>query len=130
MRNRRSFIAATSLGALGAASCATSEAAAPEGAVSFVVAYPNHEGARFDLAYYKATHIPLLQRIMNPVSIDLIEGVPMRGAAPPFVMVAQFVFASDEALDAALANPAMAELRADVANFTDIRPSVMRGRAA
>ena len=44
--------------------------------------------------------------------------------------IAHFQFASSEALDAAMADPAMPGVRADIANFTDIRPTVMRGRSA
>lgn len=130
MLNRRGFIsgAATSVGALAAVSCATPDAAAQPSPVSFNVVYPNHEGARFDLAYYQATHIPMLMRAMSPSAIQLIEGVPRGDAAPPFVMILHVQFASQAALDAALANPGMAELRADVANFTDIRPAIMFGR--
>ncbi len=96
--------------------------------MSFNVIYPNHEGARFDTAYYKDTHIPLVMRVMNAASVTLTEGVPMGATPAPFAMIAHFQFASAEALDAALANPAMAELRADVPRFTDIRPTIMRGR--
>jgi hypothetical protein len=43
-------------------------------------------------------------------------------------MIAHFQFASPETLQAGLANPAMAAVRADIAKFTDIKPTVMRGR--
>ncbi|MEJ0059034.1 MAG: EthD family reductase [Terricaulis sp.] len=113
MQDRRDFIlgAGTSVGAMTLASCATTNAAA-EAPVSFNVIYPNHEGARFDTAYYKDTHIPLVMRVMNAASVTLTEGVPMGATPAPFAMIAHFQFASAEALDAALANPAMAELRA------------------
>jgi uncharacterized protein (TIGR02118 family) len=96
--------------------------------VSFNVIYPNHEGARFDTSYYRAAHIPMVMRVMNAVSVTLIEGVPRGDTAPPFAMIAHFQFVSSEALDAALSDPAMAEVRADVAMFTDIRPTIMFGR--
>ena len=38
-------------------------------------------------------------------------------------------FPSFDALKAAVANPAMAEVRADVAKFTDIKPTVMFGKS-
>jgi uncharacterized protein (TIGR02118 family) len=44
-------------------------------------------------------------------------------------MIAHFQFPSSEAIKAALANPAMAEVRADVAKFTDIKPTVMLGKS-
>ena len=45
-------------------------------------------------------------------------------------MIAHFEFASPEALKAAVADPAMAEVRADVAKFTDIKPTVMFGKSS
>jgi uncharacterized protein (TIGR02118 family) len=130
MPNRRVFVfgVATSLGAMTLMSAATPAAAAPGQPVSFNVIYPNHEGARFDTNYYRSSHIPLVRRVMNPTSVVLIEGVPRGASAPPYVMIAHMEFSSSEALEAALANPAMAEVRADVARFTDIKQTIMFGK--
>lgn len=130
MRSRRGFVAGavSSVGALGMMACATPQATASEPGASFNVVYPNHEGARFDMAYYRETHIPMVMRIMNADSVKLIEGVSRGDAPAPIVMIAHFQFASAEALDAALAHPQMSELRADLTNFTDIRPTIMFGR--
>ncbi|TFW17610.1 EthD family reductase [Massilia arenosa] len=99
-----------------------------EATMSFNVIYPNREGARFDTHYYRETHIPLVQRIFHPARVTLIEGVPMGGAAPPFVMIAHFEFASLGALNAALSAPDRGALRADLANFTDIEPTILLGK--
>ena len=66
---------------------------------------------------------------MKAASVLLIEGVPMNGAAAPYAMIAHFQFASSEALKAGLADPGMVEVRADVAKFTDIKPTVMLGKS-
>jgi len=92
------------------------------------VIYPNHEGARFDGAYYRDHHAMLAREVWNPDRVELIEGQEMGGGAPPFALIAHFHFASPEALGAAMASPRRDELRADVANFTDIVPQVMIGR--
>ncbi|AQR73455.1 hypothetical protein BXU08_07205 [Sphingomonas sp. LM7] len=97
---------------------------------SLNVLYPSKEGARFDLAYYRATHIPLAMKVMGAANVILIEGVAMGSAPPAYVMIAHFQFASPEALRAGLANPAIADVRADIAKFTDIKPTVMQGRSA
>jgi uncharacterized protein (TIGR02118 family) len=130
MLNRRDLIwgAATSVGAMTVMSSEVVKAA-PEPTMSLNVLYPNHEGARFDTAYYRATHIPLAMKVMKADRVILIEGVPMGSATAPFAMIAHFQFASSEALQAGLANPAMAEVRADVATFTDIKPTVMLGKS-
>lgn len=102
-------------------------AAATAGDDSGVV-YPAHEGARFDIAYYRANHIPLAMKVMRAERVTLIEGVPTGDAAPPYAMIAHFQFSSPEALQRAVAGAAMADVRADVATFTDIRPIVMFAR--
>jgi len=128
MLNRREFVwgAASSLGATTALSSTIAKAAEPT--MSLNVVYPNREGARFDTAYYRSSHIPLATKVMKATSVMLIEGVPNGTTAAPYVMIAHFEFASAEALKAALANPAMADVRADVAKFTDIQPTVMLGK--
>ena len=130
MLNRRNFMwgAATSVGAMTVMSSETVQAA-PEPTMSLNVIYPNHDGARFDTSYYRSTHIPLAMKVMQAASVILIEGLPMGSSAAPYAMIAHFQFASSEAVKAALDNPAMAEVRADVAKFTDIKPTVMLGKS-
>jgi uncharacterized protein (TIGR02118 family) len=131
MLDRRSFVlgAAAGVGAMTVVSSTTVKAAT-EPTMSLNVIYPNHDGARFDIRYYRETHIPLAMKVMKANAVILIEGVPMGGAAAPYVMIAHFQFASPEALKAGLDNPGMAEVRADVATFTDIKPTVMVGKSS
>jgi len=130
MFNRRDFMWATAAG-VGAMAATSPEIvkAAPEPTVSFNVIYPNHDGARFDADYYRSSHIPRVMKVMKATSVLLIEGMPMGTSPAPFAMIAHFQFASSEAITAALADPAMAEVRADVAKFTDIKPTVMLGKS-
>jgi uncharacterized protein (TIGR02118 family) len=129
MLNRRDFMWGAAAG-VGAMTVVSSDiAAAAEPTVSLNVLYPNRDGARFDAGYYRSTHIPLAMKVMKAASVLLIEGVPMGTAAAPFAMIAHFKFASSEAMQAALADPAMAEVRADVAKFTDITPTIMLGKS-
>ena len=130
MLSRRDLMwgAVTSIGAMAVISSETAEAA-PEPTMSLNVIYPNHDGARFDTSYYRSTHIPLAINVMKAASVVLIEGVPMGSSPAPYAMIAHFQFASAEAVTVALANPAMAEVRTDVAKFTDIKPTVMLGKS-
>lgn len=130
MLRRRDFIcgAAAAAGATKVLSSETAVAAA-QPTMSLNVLYPNHEGAKFDVTYYRSTHIPLARTVMKAARVELIEGVAMGDLAAPFVMIAHFEFPSSEAVTAALASPAMAEVRADVARFTDIKPTVMLGKS-
>lgn len=132
MTNRRGFIsgAAMSVGAFAAASPGIAgAAAAAEPKMSLNVIYPSHDGARFDTNYYRTRHIPMVMQVMRAASVMLVEGVPNGSTPPPCVMICHFEFASTDALKAALANPDMAKVRADVANFTDIKPMVMVGKS-
>ncbi len=130
MLNRRDFIASAGA-ALGAAAAMTSTGIQAAGeATSLNVVYLHHEGARFDTAYYRSTHIPLAMNVMAATSVTLIEGVPNGATPAPIAMIAHFQFPSPEVLQRALANPAMADVRADVPKFTDIRPTVMLGRTS
>ena len=115
---------------LGAVTTLSSEAAraAAEPTLSLNVVYPNHEGAKFDIDYYRNTHIPLAMKVMKAAKVTLIEGVPNGDAAPPIVMICHFEFSSAESLKAAMTNPEMAGVRADVAKVTDIKPMVMLGK--
>ena len=130
MLNRRDFVWSAAAG-VGAMTALSSEgvSAAADPTMSLNVIYPNQDGARFDTAYYRSTHIPLVMKVMKAASVLLIEGVPMGSAAAPYVMIAHFEFPSSQALTTALADPAMADVRADVAKFTDIKPTVMLGKS-
>ena len=129
MLNRRDFIwgATAGVGAMTVISSGT-DAAAAEPTMSLNVIYPNHEGAKFDASYYRSTHIPMAMKVMKADSVTLIEGVPMGGTAAPYAMIAHFQFPTLEALEAGRANPGMAEVRADIPKFTDIKPTVMLGK--
>lgn len=129
MVNRRGFMVrgATGLSAIAVMSSGMVDAA-PAETMSLNVIYPNHDGARFDTTYYRATHIPLAMKVMKADKVILIEGVPMGTNPAPYAMIAHFQFASAAALQAGLADPGMAGVRADVAKFTDIQPTVMLGK--
>ena len=128
MLNRRVFNWGAVAGFGAATTLTTTAAKAAVPTMSLNVIYPNHAGARFDIEYYRSMHIPLAMKVMKADKVTLIEGVPSNGAAPPFVMICHFEFASAEALAAANGAPGIAEVRADVAKFTDIKPVVMVGR--
>jgi hypothetical protein len=74
MLDRRSFVlgAATGVGAMTVMSSKIVKAAA-EQTMSLNVIYPNHDGARFDMRYYRDTHIPLAMKVMKADRVILIE---------------------------------------------------------
>src|SRR4051794_31058527 len=127
--NRREFGLSTLVGA-GAVTMVSADAAnaASQPMMSLNVIYPNHEGARFDYDYYRTTHIPNAMKVMKADKVILIEGVPSKDGAAPFAMICHFEFSSAEALAASGTAPGIADVRADVAKFTDIKPIVMVGK--
>lgn len=93
--------------------------------IKFSVMYPNTPGARFDHTYYRDKHMPLLKARMGDAcrsyTIDkgLAGGAP--GAPAPYIAMCNVFCDSVEAFEAAF-GPHAKEIRADVANYTDVKP--------
>jgi uncharacterized protein (TIGR02118 family) len=91
------------------------------------VMYPYTEGARFDHAYYRDRHMPMVKvKLGSACSYDTVEkglagGAP--GAPPAFVAMCSFICDSLEGYQAA-ALKHRAEIRGDIANYTDIAPVI------
>ena len=89
------------------------------------VMYPYTEGARFDHAYYRDWHMPMVKaRLGSACSYYTVEkglagGAP--GAPPAFVAMCAFICDSLEGYQAASLKH-RDELRGDLANYTDIAP--------
>ena len=89
------------------------------------VMYPHSPGARFDHAYYRDKHMPLLASRLGEAcksyTIDkgLAGGAP--GEAPTYVGMCHVFADSVESFQAAF-GPHAKEILADIANYTDIQP--------
>ena len=81
------------------------------------VLYPATEGATFDHDYYRDQHVPLAVRTWSPERTEIDKGVD-----GPYVAAVHFVFASQDALGAAMGAEGTGEILADVANYTTIAP--------
>ena len=92
------------------------------------VLYPTSKTKTFDHAYYDETHIPLLKEVYGAagmLGVLVLKGVSSADGGPaPFVAMAHLSFESPEAMQACLASPRAAEVSADVAKFTKIKPVV------
>ncbi len=91
------------------------------------VMYPYAEGARFDHAYYRDTHMPLVAgRLGDACEYYTVEkglsGTSADGK-PAYVAMCSFICKSMEAYQAAMEQHA-AEIQGDIANYTDIMPMV------
>ena len=94
------------------------------------VLYPGAPGARFDHAYYRDKHMPMVASRLGEAcvyySIDkgLAGGAP--GAPSPYLAACSFTCKSVELLQQALGKHGK-EIMADVANYTDAQPVIWIG---
>jgi uncharacterized protein (TIGR02118 family) len=91
------------------------------------VMYPNQPGARFDFAYYREKHMPLVkERMGNHLKSYAIEK-GLAGGAPgepaPYIAMGHLFCDSVEAFQAGFV-PHVKEIMADIPNYTDAKPSV------
>lgn len=93
--------------------------------IKLSVMYPQQPGARFDHAYYRDKHMPLLKSRMGDAcrsyTIDKGIGGGAPGESAPYVAMCHVFADSMEAFQAAFA-PHAKEIMADIANYTDIKP--------
>jgi len=89
------------------------------------VMYPHTEGARFDHAYYRERHMPLVKSRLGSAcryyTVDRGLAGRAPGSPPAFVAMCAFICDSVESYEAAL-QPHRAEILADLPNYTDITP--------
>jgi uncharacterized protein (TIGR02118 family) len=89
------------------------------------VMYPYTADARFDHAYYRDKHMPLLKARMGDACLSytvdkgLAGGAP--GSPPTYVGMCHVFCESAEAFQAAF-GPHAKEIMGDVKNYTDIAP--------
>jgi len=91
------------------------------------VMYPNTPGSRFDHAYYRDKHMPLLKARMGAacrsytVDKGVAGGAP--GTAPTYVAMCHVFCDSIEAFQAGFA-PHATEILGDIPNYTDLQPVI------
>jgi uncharacterized protein (TIGR02118 family) len=91
------------------------------------VMYPYSDGARFDHVYYRDRHMPMVRaRLGSACAYYTVEkGLAGRapGAPPAYVAMCAFICDSVEGYEAA-SHEHGAEIRADIAKYTDIAPVI------
>lgn len=89
------------------------------------VMYPNTPGARFDHAYYRDKHMPLVKARMGDACLYYTVDKGLAGGAPgspaTYVGMCHIFSPSVEAFQAAFGTHAK-EILADIPNYTDIAP--------
>ena len=93
------------------------------------ILYPNTKGARFDIRYYIATHMPLSIELLSAhpgfkgVSVEHGLGGAEPGADAAYIVMCHFLFDSVESFMAAFM-PHATKLQGDMPNYTDIKPII------
>jgi uncharacterized protein (TIGR02118 family) len=91
------------------------------------VLYPSGEGKTFDHDYYRDRHMPMVQQLcgdkLTEYSIDRGVGGGAADRPPPFLAAGHLVFESLEDYETGF-GPHAKEIRADIPNFTNIRPTL------
>ena len=89
------------------------------------VMYPNLAGARFDHAYYRDKHMPLVKRAMGEACLFYTVDKGLSGGAPgepaPYVGMCHIFCESVQAFQECF-GPHAREIRGDIANYTDLQP--------
>ena len=90
------------------------------------VIYQLSTGQNFDLDYYKASHVPLVDSLLGPCGLKRAQYLHSTGAPsgqPTIKLIALLEFDSPDAFAAAMDKNGAA-LMGDIANFTDAQPSI------
>jgi uncharacterized protein (TIGR02118 family) len=93
--------------------------------IVFTVMYPNEPGLRFDMDYYRDTHLALVKEkvsdALKAVSVErgLSGGQP--GSSPDYAVICRLQFDSLDDVQAHMA-PHSPVLDADIRNFTNVMP--------
>jgi len=91
-----------------------------------IVSYANRDGAKFDRAYYEATHMALLDEHWAATGFLGWEVLYPADSGQPFAAMAILRFKDQPSIDASLGAPGTAAVVGDVPNFTDLEPTLFR----
>jgi len=95
--------------------------------VKVSVLYPHSAGARFDHAYYRDRHMPLVKERMGNAclfyTVDKGLGSVTPGAPPPFIAMCHIYCDTLEKFQQGF-GPHSEEIMADIRNYTDLQPVV------
>jgi uncharacterized protein (TIGR02118 family) len=89
------------------------------------VMYPNEEGAKFNIDYYRTTHMELVKKHLKPFGLirtDVDKGISGGGDQPaPHICIGNLYFDSQDGYDRGIAEVGPI-LREDIPNFTNVTP--------
>lgn len=87
--------------------------------IRVLVLYPRVDNSRFDAEYFKNHHIPLVQKLLKPRTLEVSFGITAQGYEAPFIAVTHMTFGSWEQLAESYQRYGQ-ELLQDKEVFTDL----------
>lgn len=91
------------------------------------VLYPNNDGGKFDIAYFRDKHVPMMREKLGSAckQIALEEGLggPEPGSPATYMFMGHMYFDSVEAFQKAF-GPHSDELMGDMPNYTNVKPVI------
>lgn len=95
--------------------------------IKVTVLYPNNEDKNFNLQYYLDVHIPLVKRRLGNTckKVEVEKGIAgsTPGSTPAHTIIGYLYFDSVEDFQNAF-SPHANEIMGDIANFTNINPTM------
>lgn len=95
--------------------------------IRLTILYPNSEGATFNVDYYLGTHVPMSKRLqgsaLKSFTVDQGFGTGIPDEKPPYLVIANLVYDSMDAFLEAFM-PHMEVLQGDIANYTNVQPTI------
>jgi uncharacterized protein (TIGR02118 family) len=89
------------------------------------VMYPYQAGAKFDIEYYRTTHMQLVQKHLKSfglIKTGVDHGISGGGSQPPpYICIGHLYFETRDGYDKGIAEVGSI-LRGDIPNFTDTTP--------
>ena len=86
------------------------------------VTYAGHADTPFDREHWIDVHFPLVRECWGPYGLESLAGFFPQGDGAGLIAVAICVFRDEAAMEAALASPETARVRADVDLYTAVKP--------
>lgn len=98
---------------------------------SITVLFPNEADAKYDINYYKAHHMPLIEKLWGHFGIiswsvtNFTSGPD--GSEPAFTFGSVVNWSSAEDIKTAFADASVKQIMEDVANFSNKHPTFLFG---
>jgi uncharacterized protein (TIGR02118 family) len=95
----------------------------------FIVMICYKQDVPLDETYYFTKHVPMIEEAFGPLGMRKCQVQKVVGSAPrtvsPYQIMTSLYFDSAEVYQATFGNPAAAQVREDIPNFTQAQPDIL-----